>query len=56
MLMFSLEYKKSLCHFIWIKKGEREGMRDVDVNSRGVSDKTMEEFYSTACRLCQSDV
>lgn len=24
MLMFSLEYKKNLCHFIWIKKKKSE--------------------------------
>lgn len=49
MLMFSLEYKKSLCHFIWIKKErERARTRDVDASSPGVSDKTMGKFYSTA--------
>lgn len=48
MLMFSLEYKKSLCHFMWIKKREGVRIRDVNASFSGVSDKTMGKFYSSA--------
>lgn len=55
MLMFSLEYKKSLCHFIWIKKEResRNGRCECEFFGREWQDNGEVLQYR---RLCQSAV
>lgn len=45
MLMFSFEYKRIVAIFGGSKK---MGIRDVNVSSSGLSDKTMGKFYRAA--------